>query len=65
MFFGSPNMLADFGLKPVRRARQKVAQKAAAVELGKSTRAARHTTGKTQKKAIKGQKPATPTKPIA
>jgi hypothetical protein len=65
MYFGSPDMLADFGLKPVRRAKQKVAAKAAAVELGKSTRQARHTLGPKQKKAVTGQKPTTPSTPKA
>ena len=66
MFFDSASTLADFGLKPERRAQRKAAEKAAAAELAKATRAARHTAGKKQKQAIKGQKPSTtPAKPTA
>jgi hypothetical protein len=54
MFFDSPKLLADFGLKPVRSTKRKVADKAAAVEKSNATREARHTMSKKQKKGIKG-----------
>jgi hypothetical protein len=54
-FGNSPDALADFGISP-RKARtpQTAEQKAAAVAKGAGTRAARHTMGAIQKKAIKG-----------
>jgi len=39
-------------------------QEVAKVAKAKATRAARHTMGKNQKKAIKGQVPAAPTPPV-
>jgi len=66
MFFDSASTLADFGLTPERRAVRTAAQKADAAKLAKATREARHTAGKKQKKAIKGEMPSTtPTKPTA
>ena len=54
-FGNSPDALADFGISP-RKARtpQTAEQKAAAVAKRAGTRAARHTMGATQKKAVKG-----------
>jgi hypothetical protein len=55
MFARSPDVLADFGLEPRKAAAPRtVEQKAAATEKAKATRAARHTMGKQQKKAVKG-----------
>jgi hypothetical protein len=52
---GSPDVLADFGLKPRKvRAPLTVEAKVAAVAKRASTRAARHTMGSVQKKAVKG-----------
>ena len=42
MFFDSPTLLADFGLKPLSRAKRTLAEKTSAVEKAKATRAARH-----------------------
>ena len=54
-FSRSPDVLADFGLKP-RKANTPltVEQKAAAAEKRAATRAARHTTGPAAKKKVKG-----------
>ncbi len=53
-YAGSPDALADFGISPKAREPLTVEAKAAVVAKGKATRAARHTMGKQQKKAIKG-----------
>jgi hypothetical protein len=53
-FGSSPDVLADFGVTPKARAPLTVEAKAAAVAKRASTRAARHTMGPNQKKAIKG-----------
>ena len=50
----SPDVLADFGINPKARAPLTVEAKAAAVAKRTATRAARHTMGTQQKKAIKG-----------
>jgi hypothetical protein len=47
-------VLADFGFAPPKRATLTPEQKAAAAVKAKATRAARHTSGKKQKKAVKG-----------
>ena len=47
-------MLADFGINPKARAPLTVEAKAAAAAKRAATRAARHTMGSQQKKAIKG-----------
>jgi hypothetical protein len=54
-FGNSPDVLADFGLKP-RKARTPltIEQLAAAAAKREATRAARHTMGTKQKKAVKG-----------
>jgi hypothetical protein len=46
--------LGDFGLKPRKVPKRKVAAKAQAVAKGQATRTARHTMGKDQRKAVKG-----------
>jgi hypothetical protein len=53
-FGSSPDVLADFGIIPKARAPLTVEAKAAAAAKRASTRAARHTLGTKQKKAIKG-----------
>ena len=54
-FSNSPDVLADFGLRPNKtRTPLTIEQKAVASARGKSTRAARHTMGTQQKKALKG-----------
>jgi hypothetical protein len=54
-FSESPDVLADFGLEPKQPATpQTAAQKAAAVVKREATRAARGTTTKAAKKAVKG-----------
>ena len=53
-FGSSPDVLADFGIHPKARAPLTVEVKAAAAAKRASTRAARHTLGTKQKKAIKG-----------
>jgi hypothetical protein len=69
-FAHSPDVLADFGLQP-RKAPTPltVEQKAAAAAKAKATRAARHTMGKQQKKAVKGTTPPvvspSPSSPVA
>jgi len=51
----SPAILAEFGLAPrKKRAPLDSTQRAAAVAKGAATRAARHTMGSQQKKAVKG-----------
>jgi hypothetical protein len=49
-----PDVLADFGITPKARATSTVDAKAGAVAKRKATRAARHTMGTQQKKAVKG-----------
>jgi len=54
-FSKSPDILADFGLKPKKVTTPlTVEKKAAAAAKRKATRAARHTMGKNQKKDVKG-----------
>ena len=54
-FAGSPDVLADFGLKPKKaRAPLTIDQQAAAAAKRKATRAARRTMGTKQKKRVKG-----------
>jgi hypothetical protein len=54
-FANSPDILADFGLKPNKaRTPLTVEQRTMAVARTKATRAARHTMGTKQKKAVKG-----------
>ena len=50
----SPDVLADFGMSPKARTPLTVEAKAAAAAKRAATRAARHTLGTNQKKAIKG-----------
>jgi len=50
----SPDVLADFGIQPKARVPLTVEAKVAAAAKRAATRAARHTMGKQQKKAIKG-----------
>jgi hypothetical protein len=49
-----PTLLADFGEQPVARKTPTAATKAVAVQKREATRAARHTAGPVQKKAVKG-----------
>src|SRR3979409_1544989 len=51
--------LADFGLAPPKKPVTTPEKKDAAADKMRATRAARHTMGKKQKKAIKGVVPAT------
>jgi hypothetical protein len=54
-FGNSPDVLADFGLKPKKaKAPLTLEQKATAAARRAATRKARHTLGKTQKKDVKG-----------
>jgi hypothetical protein len=54
-FSQSPDVLADFGLAPKKeRAPLTIEQRALANERRNATRAARHTMGSRQKKAVKG-----------
>jgi hypothetical protein len=53
-YSASPDVLAGFGIHPKARAPLTVEAKAAAAAKRKATRAARHTMGTKQKKAIKG-----------
>jgi hypothetical protein len=54
-FAGSPDVLADFGLKAKKaRTPLTIPQKAASAAKAKATRAARHTMGTKQKMAVKG-----------
>jgi hypothetical protein len=71
-FSESPDVLADFGLEPKKASAPLTAQqKAAAVAKRASTREARHTMGKVQKKAVTGDvvdvivTPVTAPKPTA
>jgi hypothetical protein len=50
----SATVLADFGKQPSTRKTPTAAEKAAAVQKREATRAARHTAGPVQKKAVKG-----------
>jgi len=60
--YGADNsVLADFGFEPKTRKQLPVAEKAVAAEKSVATRQARGTKGTKQKKAIKGNPPATPT----
>jgi hypothetical protein len=52
--------LEDFGYSPRKPSLKTLAVKVEARDQAKATREARHTMGKQQKKAVKGQKPATP-----
>jgi hypothetical protein len=61
MYSESPEILAVFGLQPLRVGTTTVATKAAAVEKTLATREARHTMGKVQKKDIKGTPPSAST----
>ena len=71
-FGNSPDVLADFGLKPRKaRAPLTIQEMAAAAAKRTATRAARHTMGTAQKKAVKGTittivtgTPATATPPV-
>jgi hypothetical protein len=71
-FGNSPDVLADFGLKPKKAAAPlTVDQKAAAAAKRAATRAARHTMGSKQKKDVKGtittivqSTPSTAAKPV-
>jgi hypothetical protein len=61
-FGKSPDVLADFGLKPRKmKTPLTIEQKAAAAAKRKATRAARHTMGTSQKKKVKGTTIVTPT----
>jgi hypothetical protein len=53
-FAGQADMLADFGLTPRKARVVSPEQKVAAAAKSKATRAARHTAGSVQKKAVKG-----------
>jgi hypothetical protein len=71
-FSASPDVLADFGLRPKKaRTPLTVEEKAAAAAKRKATRAARHTMGTKQKKGVKGAvtgvvvTPVTAPQPIA
>jgi len=63
LYAADPATLADFGFAPVKHTAPTPAVKAAAVEKAKATRAARHTMGKNQKKAVTGATPAPATSP--
>jgi hypothetical protein len=69
-FSGSIDALADFGLKPRKVRVTTPEQKQAAAAKAKATRAARHTMGSQQKKAVKGDvtgiavTPITPAHPV-
>jgi hypothetical protein len=54
VFGDTSPVLADFGFAAPKRATRTPEQKAASVAKAKATRAARHTAGKVQKKAVKG-----------
>jgi hypothetical protein len=72
-FGNSPDTLADFGIPPKKARKPLTAeQKAAATLKRKATRAARHTMGKNQRKAVKGSvqvtvtaTPLAPPQPVA
>jgi hypothetical protein len=57
------DLLADFGFKPPKPRKVAVKVKAAAADKTAATRAARHTMGSQQKKAVKGAVPAATTPP--
>jgi hypothetical protein len=54
VFGATSPVLADFGFTPPKRATRTPEEKAATAAKAKATRAARHTAGKKQKKAVKG-----------
>jgi hypothetical protein len=54
VFGATSPVLADFGFAPPKAATRTPEEKAAAAAKAKATRAARHTAGKNQKKAVKG-----------
>ncbi|MDP9148795.1 MAG: hypothetical protein M3O36_02475 [Myxococcota bacterium] len=54
MFSQSPDTLAEFGLKPIKAAKTKVATKATALAKSTATRKARNTMGSKQRKGVKG-----------
>jgi hypothetical protein len=54
LFGPTSPVLADFGFSPPKQATRTPEQKAAAAAKAKATRAVRHTMGKKQKKAVKG-----------
>jgi hypothetical protein len=58
-FANSPEALADFGLSPRKAAATTPEKRVAAAAKAKATRAARHTMGPKQKKAVKGTVPQT------
>jgi hypothetical protein len=57
MFSESPDVLATFGLEPVKVGSTTIATKAAALDKTIATRKARHTMGPVQKKKIHGTPP--------
>jgi hypothetical protein len=60
--FGATNeVLADFGLTPVKTTKPKPAMQVAAATKRAATRKARNTMGKKQRKSVKGAPAATPT----
>ena len=59
MLSQSPDTLATFGLKVLKTAKKTVDVKATSLAKSKATRKARGTMGKKQKKAVKGNAPAT------
>jgi hypothetical protein len=61
MFPESPDILAAFGLDPVKVGQKTVATKAEAIAKNAATREARHTMGKKEKLAIKGTPPSATT----
>ena len=63
MFKDTPDILADFGLKPRKAPKVTVRVKAEAIAKNKATRVARHTTGKKAKKLITGTVNAAPAAP--
>lgn len=65
MYSESPEVLAVFGVQPVKIGTQTVATKATAIEKTLATRKARHTMGKKQKKAIHGTPAGATTAPAA
>jgi hypothetical protein len=65
MYSESPDVLAVFGVQPVKIGTQTVATKATALEKTLATRKARHTMGKKQKKDIHGTPPGATTVPTA
>jgi hypothetical protein len=67
MYAGAIDTLADFGLTPHKKAVVTPEERAASIAKAKATRAARHTMGKNQKKAITGSVPtqASPVSPAS